>query len=70
MLRANRAGARAGRGQNQPDADEPFDGRTSTTVVFPVLNQDFTTTLIAHRFDRGRNSRQRAAEASARTLHP
>ncbi len=45
-LHANRAVARSGRGQSQPGADEPFDHKTSTTVLFPVVNQDFTTTLM------------------------
>ena len=45
-LHANHfGGGRGGRGQNQPSTEEPFDGKTSTTVLFPVLNQDFTTTL-------------------------
>jgi DUF1680 family protein len=42
-LHANRGFDRGGRGQ--ASADEPFDGKTSTTALFPVLNQDFTTTL-------------------------
>ncbi len=44
-LHANRGGGRGGRGQGQANAEQPFDGKTSTTVLFPVLNQDFTTTL-------------------------
>ena len=44
-LHATRGGFRGGRGQNQADTEEPFGGKTSTTVLFPVLNQDFTTTL-------------------------
>ncbi len=45
-LHANRGfGGRGGRGQAQPESEEPFDGKTSATVLFPVLNQDFTTTL-------------------------
>jgi DUF1680 family protein len=45
-LRANAGGGRGGRGQGQTNAEQPFDGKTSTTVLFPVLNQDGTTTLI------------------------
>ena len=44
-LHATRGGGRGGRGQNQASTELPFDGKTSTTVLFPVLNQDFTTTL-------------------------
>ena len=44
-LHANRFGGRGGRGQNQAATEAPFDGKTSTTVIFPVVNQDFTTTL-------------------------
>jgi DUF1680 family protein len=43
-LRASRGGGRGGQGQGQANAEQPFDGQTSTTVVFPVLNQDGTTT--------------------------
>lgn len=47
-LHANRGfggrGGRGGRGQ-EAEMEQPFDHKTSTTVVFPVLNQDFTTTL-------------------------
>ena len=43
-LRANRGFGRGGRGQNQANTEEPFNGKTSTTVLFPVVNQDFTTT--------------------------
>ena len=43
-LRANRGFGRGGRGQNQANTEEPFDGKTSTTILFPVVNQDFTTT--------------------------
>ena len=45
-LRANRVAARGGRGQNPGIANEPFDGKTSTTVLFPVMNQDFTITMM------------------------
>jgi hypothetical protein len=45
-LRATRPTARGGRGQNPGVADEPFDGKTSTTVRFPVTNQDFTLTMM------------------------
>jgi DUF1680 family protein len=45
-LHANRAGGRGGQGQNQATAEQPFEGATSTTVLFPVQNQDFTTTPI------------------------
>jgi len=45
-LRANRIAARGGRGQNPGVAEEPFDGKTSTTVLFPVTNQDFTLTTM------------------------
>ncbi len=48
-LHADRAGARGGFGRGrgaQEVADPPFDGKTSTTVLFPVLNQDFTTTPV------------------------
>jgi DUF1680 family protein len=41
-LHANRG---FGRGGGQANAEEPFDGKTSTTVLFPVLNQDGTTNL-------------------------
>ncbi len=44
-LHANHGFGRGGRGQNQANTEEPFDGKTSTTVLFPVQNQDFTTTL-------------------------
>jgi DUF1680 family protein len=45
-LHASRTPVRGGgRGQSAPNADDPFDGRTSTTVLFPVVNQDFTITL-------------------------
>jgi DUF1680 family protein len=44
-LLAIRGNGRGGRGQGPADTEEPFDGKTSTTVLFPVLNQDFTTTL-------------------------
>lgn len=43
-LHATRGRGRGGRGQNQANTEEPFDGKTSTTVLFPVLNQDYTTT--------------------------
>ncbi len=45
-LRANRGGGRGGRGQNQAATEELFDGKTSTTVLFPVMNQDSTTTMM------------------------
>ena len=48
-LVAVRFGGRGGFGQGrgaQEDNDLPFDGKTSTTVLFPVLNQDSTTTPI------------------------
>jgi DUF1680 family protein len=49
-LHANRGGGRGGQGQGQgqvqTSAEQPFDGKTSTTVLFPVLNQDGTTTPI------------------------
>lgn len=40
-----RGGFGRGRGA-QEEVDTPFNGKTSTTVVFPVMNQDFTTTPI------------------------
>jgi DUF1680 family protein len=46
-LRADRSAGRGGFGQGrgaQESADEPFDGKTSTTILFPVLNQDSTIT--------------------------
>jgi DUF1680 family protein len=45
-LHASRPQMRGGRGPAQKIVDEPFDGKTSSTVLFPVLNQDFTTTLM------------------------
>ncbi len=45
-FRANRVVARGGRGPSPAATDEPFDGKTSTTVLFPVTNQDFTTTML------------------------
>ena len=48
-LHADRFGGRFGFGQGrggQQNADLPFDGKTSTTVLFPVMNQDSTTTLM------------------------
>ncbi|HVY91541.1 MAG TPA: hypothetical protein VHA14_02285, partial [Bryobacteraceae bacterium] len=45
-LHANRIAARGGRGRNPGAEDEPFDGKTSTTVLFPVTNQDFTLTMV------------------------
>ena len=45
-LRANRGGGRGGQGQGQTNAEQPFDGKTSTTILFPVQNQDGTTTPI------------------------
>lgn len=44
-LHVVRAGGRGGRTQPQADTEQAFDGKTSTTVLYPVLNQDFTTTL-------------------------
>jgi len=44
-LHANRGFGRGGRGQSQPVAETAFDRKTSTTVLYPVVNQDFTTTL-------------------------
>jgi DUF1680 family protein len=35
-----------GRGAQPPAADPPFDGKTSTTILFPAVNQDFTTTPV------------------------
>ncbi len=43
-LHANRGGGRGGQGQSQTNTEQGFDGKTSTTVLFPVQNQDFTTT--------------------------
>ena len=43
-LHAYRGGSRGGPQQSQANAEQPFDGKTSTTVLFPVLNQDSTTT--------------------------
>jgi DUF1680 family protein len=48
-LRADRFGGRGGFGQGrgaQEAADLPFDGKTSTTILFPVLNQDSTITPV------------------------
>ena len=44
-LRAARFGGRGGRAA-QPAPDLPFDGKTSTTILFPALNQDSTITQI------------------------
>jgi hypothetical protein len=49
-LHVNRAGGRGGQGQGGQgtsgtgSTEQPFDGKTSTTVLIPVQNQDFTTT--------------------------
>lgn len=53
-LHANRfGGGRFGQARNQPATEEPFDGRTSTTVLFPVFNQDFTIALTRIRLTEG-----------------
>ena len=43
-LHANHGGGRGGQRQGQSNAEQPFDGKTSTTILFPVLNQDSTIT--------------------------
>jgi len=43
-LHASRGGGRGAQGQGQTGAEQPFDGRTSTIVLFPVQNQDGTIT--------------------------
>ncbi len=45
-LHANHGGGRGGQRQGQSNAEQPFDGKTSTTILFPVLNQDSTITPI------------------------
>ena len=48
-LHASRFGGRGGFGRGrgaQENTDEPFDGKTSTTVLFPALNQDSTVAMI------------------------
>ena len=59
------AAAAAARGQDQANTEQPFDGKTSTTVLFPVLNQDFTTTLTRIALTEGTAAGQRSAVEAA-----